>query len=100
MKKVHAWPTLVATTVTVGLIYTVCTLLFVLLPTKALSFFRNWFHGIDLAKITKEVTINLSSFFIGLVEIVIFTAIFTLIFVWIYNSCVDHCKKRGWIKEE
>ena len=100
MKKIHPWPPLVATTITSSLIYAVCTLLFVLFPANALSFFRNWFHGIDLAKITKETTITFSSFFIGLIEIIIFAAVFVLIFVWVYNLCIDHCVKKGWIKEE
>ena len=99
MKRIHPWPPVAATTITISIIYVVCTLLFVLFPNNALSFFREWFHGIDLAKISKESVITFSSFLIGLVEIVIFTAVFTLIFVLIYNSCVNHCKKKGWIKE-
>ncbi len=100
MNKLPAWPSVVATTITASLIYTLCTLLFVLFSNKALELFNNLFHGIDLVKIAKETTITFSSFFIGFVEIIIFTAVFTLIFVWLYNLCMDHCKNKGWIREE
>jgi len=100
MGKIHTWPAIFAATVTIGLLYTICTLLFVFFPARALSFFKSWFHGIDLAKIASGAEITISSFFMGLLWAVVVTAAFTLLFVWVYNSCMNHCERKGWLKKE
>jgi hypothetical protein len=99
MKKLHPWPPAAAMTTTVSLVYVVCAALFALFPRTALNFFGSWFHGIDLVKIASETTITLSSFLVGLVGIAIFTMVFTTVFVLVYNSCIIHCERMGWIKE-
>ena len=97
MEKIHSWPAVMAMSLTRGITYVVCALLVAISPSNAVSFFNVLFHGIDLSKIMGKA-ITISSFFIGLIEAILITALLTLIFVTFYNLCLEHCIKRGWIR--
>ncbi len=90
-------PAGVAAGLTAGIVYAVCAAVVTLWPTQALSFFANWFHGIDLVKIAVPIQITASSFVVGLIGVIISFYIVGFIYGWLYNICYIHCKKRKWI---
>src|SRR3989344_7889927 len=89
-------PTGFAFGLTVGIVYIVCGIFVKLLPNVALTFFNDWFHGIDLTPLFTQRSLTLLVFLRGFVEVVIAAYIFGFIFALIYNKCVDHCMKNGW----
>lgn len=98
MGKLHSWPFAAAMVITSGIVYIVCSIFFLIAPVKTLNLFNNWFHGIDLVKIIKP-SLSLSSVVIGFFELIIFAGLVALIFSFLYNACLNHCKRKGWIKE-
>ncbi|MBS3128099.1 hypothetical protein J4410_03055 [Candidatus Woesearchaeota archaeon] len=99
-KKVihYVHPTGFALSITASMIYTLCALIITLWPISSFQFFNNWFHGIDLTKIAVSPQITLGSFVIGLLEIIVIMYIIGMLYAWLYNKCVDHCKKHRWIQ--
>jgi len=95
--KLHIWPVTLAFSILAGIIYLVCALLVWLFPAGTVKFFSYWFHGIDLSKIINTAPINFSAFLIGLLSIIIFSALAGALFAWLYNKCLKHCKNKGWI---
>ncbi len=93
----YVHPTGLAFALTAGLVYALCTAVVALWPTKTLNFFSNWFHGIDLSKISVAPQITIGSFIIGLIEVLIAAYAIGAFYAWAYNKCVAHCKKRNWI---
>ena len=96
-KKLHPWPVALALSLVTGIIYLFCALLIWVFPTGTIRFFSYWFHGIDISKIAATTPINLSVFIIGLISIMIFSVIVGAIFAGLYNKCLHHCIKKGWI---
>lgn len=96
--KLHPWPAALALGLLSGIIYLVCALFVWLYPLGAIKFFNYWFHGIDISKIANSTPINFSTFLIGLLSAVIFSALAGAIFAGLYNKCFKHCKNKGWIK--
>ena len=94
----YAHPTGLALSITAGVIYIICVSLVSLWPVKFLNFFNNWVHGIDLTKIVIAPQITIGGFFIGLVEVLFVAYLVGVLYGWLYNLCVIHCKKYGWIK--
>jgi len=50
-----------------------------------------------LSKIFVFPQITFGSLARGLVEIVLFFYVTGVIYGWVYNKCVNHCKRKGWI---
>ncbi len=96
MEKINAWPPIFGMSLTTGVAYSICALFIVLAPLNAVKFFNAMLHGIDLTKIMGKI-ITWSSFFAGLIEVIVITAVLTLLFVIFYNLCLEHCIRRGWI---
>ncbi len=99
MGKLHSWPFAVAMTTTAGIAYIICAVFVILSPVKTINFFNNLFHGIDLTKIIKP-SLSFGSVITGFLELIIFIFLMALIFSFLYNLCLSHCIRKGWIKEE
>ncbi len=97
MKKLYAHPTAFALAITSGIVYAICAAFVGLWTKQAMSFFNDWFHGIDLSGLAVTPNITVASFFRGLVEVLVFAYIVGIIFVWTRQLCEHHCKKKGWI---
>lgn len=93
----YAHPTGFALGLTAGIIYSVCTLLVAFWPAQTIKTFNYWFHGIDLSQIYALPSITIGTYLIGLIEVVLFFYVTGLLYGFLYNKCVGHCKKRGWI---
>ena len=93
----YAHPTGFAAGLTAGAVYLLCAGFVSAFPTFAVSFFNDWFHSIDLSKIFVFPQITFGSLARGLVEIVLFFYVTGVIYGWVYNKCVNHCKRKGWI---
>lgn len=66
-----------------GVMYLLCAIAFALAPGLALAAVRNLFHGINISPIAKPVV--WSTVFVGLIEIMVYTAIAGWLFAVIYN---------------
>lgn len=99
VKNLFAHPIGLALAVTSGIIYTVCYVGVLIWPRQAMNILNDWFHTVDFSQISVQQTFSAISFFRGLIEIMAFMYLAGIIFVAVYNSCVDHCKKFGWIKK-
>lgn len=93
----YTHPTGLALSITTGVIYSLCAFFIVLAPTGAIKFFNYWFHGIDLSKILVIPSITLGKFIVGLITIMLFGYLTGVLYAWLYNKCVGHCKKLHWI---
>jgi len=93
----YAHPTGFALGLTAGIVYVICASLVWLWPAQTVRFFASWFHGIDLTRIAVAPQLTFGTFIIGLIGIVLFAYAVGLIYGWIYNKCVVHCKRMGWI---
>ena len=93
--KLYEHPAGLAAALLSGIVYIVCFLAVSLWPSISLWFFANWFHGIDMMKIAVMPKFNFGSFIIGLISIMAFFYLIGFTFVFIYNKCVMHCKKKN-----
>lgn len=93
----YAHPTGIALGLTAGIVYTICALFVTVWPAQALGFFKDWFHGIDIGRVFAPPQLSLGAFLRGLVEIVLAFYLVGLVYGWLYNRCVAHCKRMGWI---
>ena len=93
----YAHPTGFALAFTSGIVYSLCALAVRLWPTQTLRFFNDWFHGVDLSSLINPKFLTFGVFIRGLVEIMLFAYLAGLLYALIYNKCVSHCKKKGWI---
>lgn len=93
----YVHPTGLALGITSALLYTICAAAIKLWPTLTVGFFNSWFHGIDLMSIFNPVKLTWITFFKGLVSIVVAAYITGALYGWIYNKCVAHCKRKGWL---
>ncbi|MEK6809520.1 MAG: DUF5676 family membrane protein [Nanoarchaeota archaeon] len=93
----YAHPTGFALALTSGVVYSFCALAIRLWPEQTVRFFNDWFHGVDLSTIFTAKFLTFGVFLRGLVEIIIFAYLAGLLYAFIYNKCVAHCKKRSWI---
>lgn len=98
MKSHYVHPTGAALSVASGIIYAACAIYVKLWPMQAISFFNNWFHGIDLTQIAVIPEITAGSFIRGLISIMIFTYLAGALYAWLYQKCEEHCKRKKWIK--
>jgi len=67
-----------------GILSAVCALLIAVAPQFTVSFFGAIFHGVDLTKIQKTMT--LSDAILGIVVVIIIALIVGWLFAKIYNS--------------
>ena len=93
----YAHPTGFALGITSGIVYTLCAVAVALWPVQTVRFFSYWFHGIDLSRIFVMPQLTFGIYFLRLVQVVLFFYITGLIYGWVYNKCVAHCKRMGWI---
>ena len=70
----------------VAILYAICRLLFFIAPATAMAVFRQWFHGIDISLIASQASLPLADFVLGLITSMIATAIFSAIFVGLWNK--------------
>ena len=86
MERLDGKPVVAAVTTFVGSIYVVCAAAIALAPTLSTKIANLWVHGLDLTKITKTST--WPETFLGLITILIATALASALFVKIWNSFV------------
>ncbi len=67
-----------------GIVSAVCALLIAVAPQFAVSLFGAIFHGVDLTKIQKTMT--LGSAIIGTLEVIVLALIVGWLFAKVYNS--------------
>ena len=87
-----------ALSITSGIIYTFCYIGVTLWPRQFMNILTDWVHSIDFSQISIQPTFSLVAFVRGLLEIMIFAYLTGIIFAAVYDMCVSHCKKIGWIK--
>ena len=93
----HAHPTGFALGLTSGILYTLCAAAVKLWSAQTVGFFNSWFHGVDLMRIFDPTKLTWPVFFKGLVSIVIVAYISGVLYGWLYNKCVEHCRKKRWL---
>ncbi|GEM_PF-1294674 len=93
----YVHPTALASSLTFGFFYSVCAVLVKAAPVQTISFFNSWFHGIDLTLVMSTRALTLGNFIIGLISIMVITYGAGALYAFLYNKCVDHCKKKGWM---
>ncbi|MDP2907610.1 MAG: DUF5676 family membrane protein [Nanoarchaeota archaeon] len=93
----YAHPTGLALGVTSGIIYVVCAAAVKFWPAPTVSFFNNWFHGINFTPIFDPTRLTWAAFFKGLISVIIAAYLIGMLYVLLYNKCVEHCKRKGWI---
>lgn len=93
----YAHPTGFALGITAGILYIICALLVLAWPMQTVKFFSLWFHGIDLTRIAVLPQITIGMFLTGLIGIVLAGYLVGVLYSWVYNKCVVHCKRKGWI---
>ncbi|MBI4441482.1 hypothetical protein HY639_04905 [Candidatus Woesearchaeota archaeon] len=93
----YAHPTGFAAGLTAGLMYMLCAAAVTVWPDQMLTYFSEWFHIVNFKAIFVPPQITMLSFFRGLVTIMLFAYVTGFFFALLYNICVAHCKKKGWI---
>ncbi len=93
----YTHPTGIALGITAGMVYSICALFVFLWPTQTVRFFSDWFHGIDIGSLFIAPQLTFGTFFNGLIKVIIFFYITGVIYGFVYNKCVAHCKRKGWI---
>lgn len=96
MERHPMHPTGFALAATSGIVYILCAAAIALWPRATISFFNSWVHGVDLTRIAVE-SLSWSGFFKGLVGVLVFAYIAGALYAWVYNNCIVHCKRKGWI---
>ena len=94
-KPLRVWPAAIAGGAVSGVLYLICAFFVWINSELTINLFGTWFHGVDLTKI--EATFNPDGLFLGLITIMTASVITVALFVWLYNACYNHCKRRGWI---
>ncbi|MBI4144387.1 hypothetical protein HY486_04015 [Candidatus Woesearchaeota archaeon] len=84
MEKINQDALVKAVTGTTGILYVICALLFYVAPAKALGWIAPVLHGIDITKIAAQ-NLTFSSFLIGLIEVLVISAVIAYVFAKIYN---------------
>jgi hypothetical protein len=72
---------------TSGILYSICAAAFALWPEAVFAFFNAWFHGMDLRLLQPEEgrAATLSTYFYGLIGILITAYVAGAVFALIYN---------------
>ena len=96
MEKHPVHPTGFAVAITSGIAYVICAAAVALWGTAVVEFFNSWVHGIDLTRIAIS-SFSWTGFFKGLVGVVVFTYLAGALYAWVYNKCIVHCERKGWI---
>jgi len=84
MEKLNAKRVSLSLAAVSGILSAVCALLIAVAPQFTLNLFGTIFHGIDLVKIPKVMTI--SDAILGTIEVVVLALIVGWLFAKIYNS--------------
>ncbi len=93
----YAHPTGFALAITSGILYSLCALAVALWPAQTVGFFSSWFHGIDLMQIFVMPRLTFGVFLRGLISVVLGAYVAGALYGFVYNKCVAHCKRMGWI---
>lgn len=94
----YAHPTGLALSITAGVIYLVCAALIAIWPDGAVWLLNDWFHGIDLARISVPAQWGIGRLIRGLFTLMFSAYLTGALFGWLYNRCLYHCIKWGWVK--
>ncbi|TAL58346.1 MAG: hypothetical protein EPN86_00270 [Nanoarchaeota archaeon] len=97
-KNLFVHPVGLALAITSGIVYIVCYVGVLIWPRQAMNVLRDWIHTVDFSQISTQPSFSAISFIRGLVEIMVFMYLAGIIFALIYDMCVSHCKRLGWIK--
>ncbi len=99
MKQEHyVHPTGFAFGLTAGIVYSVCAFFVAVAPGMVVKFVNTWFHSIDLGPLMVAKQITFGTFFAGLVSVLVSAYVVGVLYALIYNACVDHCKRKKWIR--
>ena len=94
----YAHPTGLALSITAGVLYLACAALIAIWPDGALWLFNDWFHGIDLSRMSTTTQIGIGSLIRGLFTLMLSAYLTGALFGWLYNLCLYHCIRWGWVK--
>ena len=75
--KKTMWPVVLA----VAILYLVCGIAYLIAPVATISFFSGIFHAVKL----EQMPLTFGGLLLGLVQILIWTVIFTAVFIWLWN---------------
>jgi uncharacterized membrane protein (DUF485 family) len=75
-----------ALSVTMGIIYVVCAVFVALWPDFALQLFGWLVHLVNVDKFAGGVQMTTFGFIIGLLQVLAYTYIVTLVFAWLHNK--------------
>jgi len=84
MEKLNPKKVSLSLAATSGIVSTVCALLIAVAPQFTVSLFGAIFHGVDLTKIQKTMTV--SSAILGTIEVVVIALIVGWLFAKVYNA--------------
>lgn len=73
-----------------GVVYSVCTLFVALWPGASIKLMGWLFHLANAEAVFGSMRVNLAGYVGGVVEVLIYSYIVSLIFVWIFNQSVEH----------
>lgn len=90
-------PTGLALSLTAGIIYVVCAAAIALWPTLTLQVMGSWFHGIDIQRIATTAPLTWGNVLSGLVGLIVAAYLVGALFAWLYNRCLEHCQRKGWM---
>lgn len=85
MTRANVFRTGGAFALTVGIGYTLCTLVFALFPEASANFMNALFHGLDFRVLKAPGTFTLGSFLYGLVVLVGWTFALGSVFGWLHE---------------
>lgn len=77
-----------AATFTVAILYIVCVLVVWAAPAFAMQLLGAMMHIVNVDKYAGDVKITLGGVIVGLIELIIYTYVATLIFATLYNKSV------------
>jgi len=87
--KLNANKFSLAAAATMGIIYLICAVFVFLWPDFALQLFGWLVHLVNVDKFTGDVNVTIFGFVLGLVQVLVYTYIGALIFVWLHNKFVN-----------
>lgn len=79
-----------STAVSAGLIYSICTLFVALWPGFSTKLMGWLFHLTNPAAVFGSMRVSFAGYAGGFVEVVIYSYVVSLIFVWIFNRSIKH----------
>jgi 2TM family of unknown function (DUF5676) len=79
----------IAFAITVGVFYTLCTLIWVLLPGPSMRFMNGLFHGMDFSSMLRPQPFARSGFLIALLVLSGWALLAGTFFAWLRNRMAD-----------